>query len=304
VTAALPQHDAVANRFPLGHYYSPLPDDRVLRTEPRRSQVWPTVPRETPGIDWRDESQRALCRSVFVAQKRLDFAHDPTADLTVFYTSNDQYPALDAWVLEGLLRHLAPPRMIEIGSGFSSLVTARVNREYLDGAMDFTCVEPYPRQFLVDGVPGLTQLIQQQVQDVPLPTFDALRDGDVLFIDTSHTVKTGGDVPWIYNQILPRLAPGVFVHLHDVFLPGDYPQPWVFEGWGWNELYLVNSFLLFNSGYEIDFGAQWMIQRHRDEIIRAAPGYAEQEARGGGALWIRRTGGRPLLQLTDVAHPA
>jgi hypothetical protein len=289
-----PQHAAVANHFPLGHYYSPVPDDRVLRTEPRRSQVWPAVPRQTPGIDWRDESQLALCRTVLAAQERLDFAPDESADPTVFFTGNDQYPPLDAWILEGLLRHVAPARMIEIGSGFSSLVTARVNREYLDGAMEFTCVEPMPRQFLVDGVPGLTRLIPQEVQDVPLSTYDALGDGDVLFIDTSHTVKTGGDVPWIYNQILPRLHTGVLVHLHDVFLPGDYPQPWVSEGWGWNEVYLVNSFLVFNSGYEVVFGAQWMLQHHRDEVMRAVPAFREHEARSGVALWIRRTGGRPL----------
>jgi hypothetical protein len=120
----------------------------------------------------------------------------------------------------------------------SSLITARVNREYLNGSMQFTCIEPYPRGFLVTGVAGITDLMVQKVEDVPLSRFDSLGANDVLFIDSSHTVRTGGDVVWLFGQVLPRLRSGVHVHIHDVFLPGDYPEPWVREGWGWNENYL------------------------------------------------------------------
>ncbi len=284
---------AVRVRFPPGHYYSPMPDARALAEEPRRSQVWPAEPPATPGIDWRDEAQVALCRDVFAAQERLDLAFEATGDPTAYHAANDQYPALDAWVLEGLLRHLRPRRMIEVGSGYSSLVTARVNRELLDGAMRFTCIEPYPRDFLRDGVEGISDLRKELIQDSPLELFDELGDGDVLFIDTSHTVKTGGDVPWLFNQVLPRLAPGVVVHVHDIFLPDDYPQEWVLDGWGWNEQYLVQSFLAFNSGVEILFAVHAMIRRHEDELRRAFPGLAKPEhvARGGGSLWLRRAGG-------------
>jgi predicted O-methyltransferase YrrM len=247
-------------------------------------------------MEWRDEAQVALCREVFARQRRVSFAIDAPSDPTTFYTANGQYPALDAWILEAVLRWARPTRMVEIGSGFSSLVTARINREHLDGGLHFTCVEPYPRQFLLDGVPGITALVTEKVQDVPLDIFLRLQHGDVLFVDTSHTVKTGGDVPWIYHEILPRLAPGVLVHLHDIFLPREYPQPWVFEGWGWNEQYLVQSFLLFNSGFEIVFGASWMIDNHRDELIAAFPEYPQHEANGGGALWIRRGGEKPATE--------
>jgi hypothetical protein len=266
-----------------------------LRAEPRKSQVWPSAAPQTPGIEWRDEAQLALCRGLFARQTRLEFADGPGSDPTVFFTDNDQYPALDAWILEGLLRGIRPKNVIEIGCGFSSLVTARVNRECLTGAVHVTCVEPYPRQFLLDGVPGISALVTELVQDVPLGLYDTLDDGDVLFVDTSHTVKTGGDVPWIYNQILPRLKPGVLVHLHDIFLPIDYPQQWVYEGWGWNEQYLAHSFLLFNSGFEIVFSARWMLEHHRDEVIAAFPAFPAHELFGGCALWIRRLGGRPLL---------
>lgn len=282
--------DEVPCRFPAGYYYSPMPDARELAREPRRSQVWPTPPRETPGVDWNAAFQRWLCREVLARQERLNLAAHESADPTEYYTSNMQYPALDAWLLEGMLRYLRPRRVIEVGSGFSSLVTARVNRELLNGGIEFTCIEPYPRDFLVAGVPGIDALRAEQVQDTPLGVFDALIENDVLFIDTSHVVKTGGDVVFLYHEVLPRLRPGVVVHIHDVFLPGDYPEAWVMEGWGWNEIYLVQSFLAFNSAYEVMLGAQYMAQLHFDELLEAVPGFTElpHVERGGGALWVRR----------------
>ena len=95
-------------------------------------------------------------------------------------------------------------------------------------------------------------------------------------------------MPWIFGEILPRLAPGVVVHVHDVFLPGDYPSQWVLEGWGWNEVYLVRAFLAFNAGFQVLAGAQYMLQRHRESVLKAFPEYAAHEHRGGAALWIQR----------------
>ena len=105
--------------------------------------------------------------------------------------------------------------------------------------------------------------------------------GDVLFVDTAHTVKTGGDVVWIFQEIIPRLAPGVFVHIHDMFMPGEYPEPWVMEGWGWNETYLVRSFLSFNSEFEIVWGQQYMLHHQRAEVLGAFPGVGRRRQRCG-----------------------
>jgi hypothetical protein len=277
-------------RWPPGHYYSPLPDTRELGAEPRHSEVWPARPRETPGIAWRDEEQVALCREVFARQERLAFADEPSDDPTVYFARNDQYSAFDAWVLEAFLRYLLPRRLIEVGSGFSTLVSARVNRELLDGSMHVTCIEPYPRGFLVDGVPGISELRVEKVQETPLAVFEELGENDVLFIDTSHVAKTGSDVVWLYQEVVPRLRPGVVVHIHDVFAPGEYPQAWVLDGWGWNELYVVRAFLAFNRAFRIELGAQYMLKRHRDVVLEAFPGMAEERYAhpGGGSLWIRR----------------
>lgn len=281
---AAPPPDVPATRFPVGHYYSPMYDSRQLAAE--RERLWPPAPRETIGIDWRDEAQVELA-SQFAAAPKLDFVADPTEDPTVYHTRNDQYPPLDAWVLAGMLERVRPARMIEVGSGFSTLVSARVNRERLDRSMHLTCIEPHPRDFLTAGVDGVSELRVERIQDTPMELFGGLSAGDVLFIDTAHTVKTGGDVVWIFGEIIPRLAPGVLVHIHDVFLPGEYPEPWVMEGWGWNEIYLVQSFLAFNSAFEILWGSQYMLDRHLDAVLEAFPGIP-REAPTGGALWIRR----------------
>ena len=205
-------------KFPPGHHYSPVPDTRKLAKRRFKLRVWPPEPHPTPGIDWRDREQLALCREVFALQEPLRFPPDPTEDETEYWKGNHMYPVLDAWVLQAMLRHLEPARIIEVGSGYSSLVTARVNREFFGGRARFTCIDPNPKPFLKGGVGGITDVRGEEVQDTPLELFDGLAAGDVLFIDTSHTVKTDGEVPWIYNQVLPRLGPGVVVHLHDAFL--------------------------------------------------------------------------------------
>jgi hypothetical protein len=153
--------------------------------------------------------------------------------------------------------------------------------------MRLTCVEPYPRDFLVAGVDGVSDLRVEKIQETPLELFEQLSAGDVLFVDTAHTVKTGGDVTWIFGEIIPRLAPGVVVHIHDVFLPGEYPESWVMEGWGWNEVYLVRAFLSFNDQFKILWGAQYMLGTHPDEVIAAFPAIPRQ-AMDGGSLWLQR----------------
>lgn len=280
---------SVRVRFPPGHFYSPLVDTNALASDYRRSQVWPPIPRETLGIDWRAAEQRRLCRDVFAEQPRLAFPDEPTSDPRDFYTQNTQFPPLDAWILEAMLRMVRPKRMIEVGSGYSTLVSARTNIEELDNSVDITCIEPYPAPVIVDHLPGITNLRIEFVQDTPLRLFESLDSGDVLFIDTSHTAKTGGDVTWLYQEILPRLRRGVVIHLHDMFIPGEYPEQWVLEGWGWNEIYLVRALLTFSHGFDVVLGAQWLIQNDPNGLAAAFPLYRDYEARGGSSLWLQRT---------------
>jgi hypothetical protein len=275
--------------WPLDHYYSPIANTRALSQEPARSRVWPASgPPETPGVDWRAGEQVALVRDHFATQRPLFFPDSPTGDPRDYHAGNEMFSRLDAWMLQAMLRHVRPRRVIEVGCGWSSLVTARVNRECFDGQIDFTCIEPYPSDFIADGVEGISQLVISPVEEVPVARFMELQAGDVLFIDSSHTLKTGGDVVFLLHEILPRLARDVTVHIHDIFLPWDYPQEWVFTGRAWNEQYAVRSFLTFNSAFEIRLSVVWMSHFQPAVLSAALPDFPERYADGGGSLWIQR----------------
>jgi predicted O-methyltransferase YrrM len=276
--------------WPLDHYYSPVANTRVLSQEPAYSQVWPpSGPKATPGLDWRAEQQMALVRSEFARQSAFSIPDGPTGDPHDYHAANEMFSRLDAWMLQAILRYSRPQRVIEVGCGWSSLVTARVNREYFDGSIYFTCIEPYPPDFLDKNINGVSQLIVSPVEQVSVDTFLGLTAGDILFIDSSHTVKTGGDVVFLMQEVLPRLADGVVVHIHDIFLPHDYPPEWVFAGRAWNEQYAVRSFLTFNSAFEILLSVAWMSHFHNDVLAAALPDYPHQYRDGGGSLWIQRT---------------
>jgi hypothetical protein len=255
--------------------------------EPAHSRVFTKVPRATPGIDWRAAEQVALVRQLG-AHFPIDFPDGPTGDHRDYHAGSEMFSRLDAWMLQAMLRHFEPRRVVETGCGWSSLVTARVNREYLDGAVDFTCIEPYPPEFLGDGIEGISRLIVSPVQEVSLDPFLELTAGDVLFIDTSHVAKTGGDVVFLYQEVLPRLAPGVVIHIHDMFFPWDYPEEWVRTGRAWNEQYIVRAFLAFNSAFQILLSVAWMSYYARDALSESIEGYPERFPHGGGSLWLRR----------------
>ncbi len=271
----------------LTHFHSPVPDTRLLSTPQMRARLWPERAPEQVGVDWRGEEQLALVRNELGRQEAMTFP-ETTEDPTEFFSTNPAFAPHDAWALQAMLRQLQPQRMIEVGSGWTSLLAARVNREHLDGQMRLTCVDPYPQDFVAAGVDGISNLVEQPIEEMPLDFFAELEGGDVLFIDSTHTVKTGSDVVYLFGEVLPRLAPGVVIHIHDIFLPGEYPPQWVLAGWAWNEQYLVQSFLAFNQEFEVVLSVGWLAHRHPEVIEAAVPGFERFYPGRGGSLWIRR----------------
>jgi predicted O-methyltransferase YrrM len=274
--------------YPDGHFYSPVVD--VDEAERDRGRIWPEPgPTGVHGIDFNRAGHLKVLNREF-PRYYPDYQYPrarPDDDPTAFYEPNGQYGALDSRVLFVLLRSLRPKRMVEVGSGFSTLLTADVNRRFLGGGLEFTCVEPYPPAFLLDGggVPGVSRLIVARVQDVPVAELTRLGAGDVLFIDSSHVAKTGSDVNHLFFEVLPRLRPGVVVHVHDVFLPDDYPEAWVREGRSWNEQYLDRALLTFSSAYRVLFGSRYACAALAGELTRALGGRFLR----GHALWLVRT---------------
>lgn len=129
------------------------------------------------------------------------------------------------------------------------------NKEEDGNECELVAFEPYPNKVLKAGFPGLFKLIPSRIQDIALSKFTELKKNDFLFIDSTHTLKTGSDVQYEYLEILPRLNEGVIVHIHDIFLPAEYPKAWVLKDHRfWTEQYLLQAFLSFNSMFEILWG--------------------------------------------------
>ena len=285
-TAAPLAPDPIPLLFPIGHFYSPIADPADLRA--REKRIWAPVD-EMPGIDLNVPAQLALLKELTPFTADIDWPHQQPDEPTQYFYLNDQYPVLDAEFLYAALLRFRPKMMIEVGSGFSSLITAEVNRRCLGGALQFSCIEPYPRQFLIDGVEGITQLVRERIEDVDLGFFDRLGEGDILFIDSSHVSKVGSDVNYLFFEVLPRLRSGVMVQVHDIFLPDEYPKAWVIDqNRNWNEQYLLRAFLQFNRAWEVMWAAHFMGTRHTQAVQATFPRYPTLG--GGGSLWLRRVG--------------
>lgn len=274
--------------FPDGHFYSPVVD--IDDVSVRCHAIWPVNP-VAGGIDFNDASQRALLSTEF-PRFIPDFDYpevlDDASDGTRFFTENSQFAWLDARTLFVLLRAWRPRRIIEVGSGFSSLLIADVNRRWFEERIHFTCIEPYPRPFLTAKIAGISRLIETPVQSVPLTEFGALDAGDILFIDSSHVSKTGSDVNFLYFQVLPLLKAGVHIHIHDIFLPHDYPPDWVIaERRSWNEQYIVQALLMYSSGFRIDFACNYAFHAF-PQLVGEALALPNGLAFGGGSLWITK----------------
>jgi hypothetical protein len=271
---------------PPGHFYSPVVDPAQLK--PQAARLWPSEP-QLVGIDLDDESHRVVLEELFpefLAGYDYPEQLPPDAPEDRYYGRNSQFGWLDARVLFVLLRAWRPQRIVEVGSGYSSQLMADINRRFLGGECAITCIEPFPREFL-PRVPGL-ELLQANVQDVPLARFEALQAGDVLFIDSSHVAKTGSDVNFLYFEVLPRLKRGVRIHVHDVFLPHEYPKDWVLDdNRSWNEQYVLRALLTYSTAFRVLFGSAYAYSRW-PERVRDALALPDGAAFGGGSFWIER----------------
>ncbi|WP_050478660.1 class I SAM-dependent methyltransferase [Herbaspirillum rhizosphaerae] len=282
---AMPDGGGISMLFPIGHYYSPIANTPDIRA--RQDKIWVETD-SMLGIDLQVEAQVALARELAPYTTNIDWPVAQPNDPARYFYNNDQFPLPDAEFLYAALQHFRPKKLIEVGSGFSSLVTAEVNRTHFNNAIEFSCIEPYPRQFLIDGVDGISQLVRQRVEEVETGFFDRLDAGDILFIDSSHVSKVGSDVNYLFFEILPRLRPGVIVHIHDIFLPDEYPKNWMIDqGRNWNEQYLVRAFLQFNDHWKVVWSSHFMGTREPAVMASIFPRMPER-IHHGSSLWFRR----------------
>lgn len=271
---------------PPGHFYSPIPDLKEVELDAPRLFGDSRPP--LVGIDLRAQTQVETIQSIGKLVSVSEFSMDQTSGKR-FYWQNTQYGLADAFTLVGMLRLLRPARVIEVGSGFSSATMLDVIPACDVTSPQFTFIEPFParlRALLRPEDAGRFELLERRVQEVPLSTFTKLEANDLLFIDSSHVVKTGGDVVYLLTEVLPRLAKGVVIHIHDIFYPFELPQSWVRRGHAWAENYLVKAFLQFNSSFEITLFLHWLHTQEPDVLAAIDP---RLERGGGSALYLLRT---------------
>lgn len=258
-----------------------------------------------PIFDYREAASRRLpTRLVLNGESQLSFLKElrypnewaalpidlPAGSPVRYYYGNGAFEFVDAECYYGLIRWLKPSRILEVGSGFSTLLALEAIRKCQADDPSFhcnlTCIEPYERPFLetLD-----INLVRAKVEDVPLSHFENLTAGDILFIDSSHMIRPGGDVLHLVLGVLPLLKRGVWVHVHDIFLPDDYPAAWLRDEFRlWNEQFILEAYLAGGADYEVMIALNHLSKRHASELGSIFPNFEKYPGIAPGSFWIRK----------------
>jgi predicted O-methyltransferase YrrM len=279
------------------HYYSPIATRAEIEANVDRTLSSPLAAEKFDA-----QSQAGRLRALLPHAAELYDVPVAMPEGGGFYWANGMFGAQDAFTYYGLIREQRPARVLEVGSGYSSLMAARAAAR--NGVTQVTCIEPYPTDTHNSHLRAEAgfRLIETPVQQVALETFTSLAAGDILFIDSSHVAKPNSDVEFLFFEVLPRIAPGVLVHVHDIFLPRGYTNYYYLDlNRHWNENYLLGALLLENPRWRVEianaFVADFGHNAALNEIIVALAGgdAAKRDAlaavAGGGSIWLRRLHG-------------
>jgi len=256
------------------HYYLPIPDQEDLQDRSLHE------PSELVGVDMNGTAAADFTRNVlpkYNQEFRDRFPLQATGNPREFHLINGGFMAGDAHAYYAFIRHGKPRQIIEIGGGNSTLLAAAASQKNCSegNPCRLTVIEPYPSDVLREGLPGVDEIIPLKLQQVALERFTRLGPGDILFIDSSHVLRPGGDVQREYCEILPRLASRVLVHIHDISLPKPY-FPFYFQNHlYWNEQYLLQAFLTYNSRFEVLWPGTYLLHRYPEMMYDVFPEIAE-----------------------------
>jgi predicted O-methyltransferase YrrM len=267
------------------NYSSPIPDTRQIK-----DSLWNNE-KKIYGIDFLENKQTALLDEFIKKYKKEyeAFPSDKTGIPYQYYINNDAYSSVDGEILYCIIRKFNPGKIYEIGSGFSTFCSAQaLIKNSTDNTGLLTAFEPYPNEILQKGFPGLHNLVKKDIQEIPISEFEKLEKNDILFIDSSHVLKIGNDVYFEFLQILPRLKKGVLIHIHDIFLPSEYPKEWVMQEYRYyTEQYLLQAFLSFNESFEVLWAGSFMHLYHSVKLEKAFNSYKKDNC-WPGSFWIRK----------------
>jgi predicted O-methyltransferase YrrM len=259
------------------HYYSPVPD--ILELE-RTKDIW-AIKSELPGIlvDINDQANnlQMICRPYLDEYLGNKIYLDGTSK-----GFGPGFGYIEAQALHAIIRYYKPKTIIEVGCGVSTYCMLCASNENINESnlpSKIFCIEPYPSSKLK--TLSEIELISEKVQNVPMGFFEKLADSDLLFIDSSHTVKPGGDVNYLILEIIPRLKPGVIIHFHDIFLPYDYQRHVLNTFMHWTETSLLHAFLINNNKARIIFCMSQLHYDRKDILKEVFPEYNPQIDKNG-----------------------
>lgn len=260
------------------HYYDPMFDPTDLRYSLR-------IDRNLPGISFNTNGQLELLNILEVYAHELSDipVEKPLEPENAFYMNNGSYTSGDAEFLYAIIRLKKPKRIIEIGSGNSTLIARLAVVKNMSESSTYhcshVCIEPYEMPWLEKTD---VETIRKKVEDCDMTIFQELVEGDILFIDSSHVIRPQGDVLFEYLEILPILNPGVIVHIHDIFSPRDYLDEWVCNDIKlWNEQYLLEAFLTQNKEWRIIAGLNYLHHNHYENLHKVCPFLTQSREPGG-----------------------
>jgi len=278
---------AILDRFGVGmvqhHYYEPIVFPADLRRDLREK-------RNIVGLNLNEDGQLSLLQKFRYREELLAIPLEEQSKRREYFYHNATFTSGDAEYLYNFVRHFKPGRIVEIGSGYSTLIAKRAIEmnceEDKSYSCDHVCIEPFEQPWLEEiGA----RVIRQPVELCSKDLFTSLRENDILFIDSSHVIRPQGDVLLEYLEILGSLAPGVLIHIHDIFTPYDYIAELVIRDRRmWNEQYLLEAFLCFNQSFEVLGAVNWLSHVHKDRLTEACPVLVQETDREPGSFWLRR----------------
>ena len=269
---------------PPGHFYSPIPSLHDVKEH--QDRIYGKRPRILPDVDMHEEEQLKLLHHFIQYYQDLPF-QDTKAQGLRYYYHNPSYSYSDAILLHCMLRDIKPKRLIEVGSGHSSCITLDTNELHFNNSIETTFIEPNPQLFLsliTKEDKQRVKMIPQRLQDTDISVFSKLEKNDILFIDSTHVGKIDSDVNYLFFKLLPTLSSGVYVHIHDIFYPFEYPIDWIEEGRAFNEAYMLRTFLAYNKKFKIILMNDFMNYFHSEFFAENMPLCVKNS---GGSIWLK-----------------
>jgi len=269
--------------FPItDHYYEPMFNSRHLTKRLTENRC-------LPGIDLNVDEQLAILSRFDFSDELGVFPLEKNGELQFHYHNTGVGPG-DAEYLYNMIRLFKPRKILEIGSGNSTLMALNAIKQNKEDDPDYvcqiTCVEPYENHWLekLD-----VKVLREKVENLDKELFRGLGANDILFIDSTHIIRPQGDVLFEYQEILPILRPGVIIHIHDIFTPKNYPEDWVSRRViFWNEQYLLEAFLTFNDKYKIIGALNYLKHNYFKELSDKCPVLKNEPDREPRSFWMVR----------------